>query len=810
MRKSFYLRELFAALFLTGIVATAPASAQKPSAEGVSTSPVTIYATTGTNTLIRFKSNGPGTVTVVGPITGLQGGENVVGIDFRPATGQLYALGSNSRLYTIDKATAAATFVAALSVALSGAEFGVDFNPIVDRLRIVSDTGQNLRVNPTNGAAIVDGALNSGTPNVTAAAYGNNYNGAATTTLFVIDSTTDTLYSQNPPNNGTLVPIGPLGINAGAVNGFDFTSANSTTFASLTVGGVTGLYNVSISSGAVTSLGVIGPGTVPYRGLAIETGSPASNLLVYGLTTNGNLITFNSSRPSVFLRSVAITGLQSGEDVRGIDVRPATGELFGVTISRLYTLNPVTGAATFAANLSTFSTGSNPIDIGVDFNPTVDRLRIVNENDANYRVNPVDGVTLTDTSLAYAAGDVNAAANPNIVAAGYTNSFAGAASTNLYDLDSNLDILVTQNPPNNGTLNTVGSLGVNFSDEAGFDIAPGNNAALAVLQVDGSLISSLYSINLATGAASFIGPTGTGLLRDIAIARNTAANSAINTPDFDGDGRTDYSIFRPSNNAWYVSNSGTNGSYSITQFGLSNVDTLTPGDYDGDGKADIAVWRDSNGIFYVLRSSDSVIQYFQFGSSGDEPAQRDYDGDGKTDYAVVRRSSGQMVWYIYNSATNTARVEQFGLPADFTAQGDYDGDGRADPGVVRGTGSGPATFYVQRSTAGLVVTQWGLASDLVVPGDYDGDGKTDYAVVRQGSPYTWYILRSSDNAYSALQFGTKPHVPTQGDYDGDGKTDISTWDPGNGNFYVQRSTGQLTTFLFGSNGDIPVASYDTH
>ena len=164
-----------------------------------------LYGVTNANNLIRFDSATPGTVVNVGAITGLQAGENVLGIDFRPATGELYALGSTSRLYVVNRATGAASAVAVLSVTLSGTEFGMDFNPTVDRLRVVSNTGQNLRINPVNGATIVDGVLNPGTPNITASAYANNFNGATTTTLFNIDSTTDQLFIQNPPNNGTQV-----------------------------------------------------------------------------------------------------------------------------------------------------------------------------------------------------------------------------------------------------------------------------------------------------------------------------------------------------------------------------------------------------------------------------------------------------------------------------------------------------------------------------------------------------------------------------------------------------------------------------
>lgn len=798
MKNNFYRHSGLSMLFLLALMFIATAASVKA---------VTIFGVNNTNQLIRFDSATPGTVTTVGAITGLQGGEDIVGIDFRPATGRLIAIGSNSRIYTVNTTNAAATFTATLSTALSGTAFGVDFNPTVDRIRIISNTGQNLRVNPTNGAVIVDGAINGATTSVDAAGYTNSFNGATTTTLYDISAATDTLYTQNPPNNGVLVAVGALGVNVTDVNGFDILSADGTAFAALTVGGTTGLYTVNLTNGAATSIGSIGSGTASLRGFAVEIGG-ASNSLVYGVTTANNLVRFNSSRPGTILGTVAITGLQGGENVLGIDFRPATGQLFALgSNSRIYRIDQSTGVATFVGTLTNALNGTN---FGFDFNPVPDRIRITSDNEQNLRANPMDGTNLNDGTLAYAVGDPNAGQNPNIVASGYTNSFAGTTTTTLYNIDSNLDILTTQNPPNNGTLNTVGSLGVNAGGETGLDITPGNNTAFASIQT-GASSSALYTINLTSGAASIVGPIGGGaVIRDIAIARSTAAGSSTATVDFDGDGRTDYSIFRLSENNWYF-NRSSNGSLGVAGFGSTNTDILTPGDFDGDGKTDIAVWRTTNGVFYYLRSSDGGFVSFQWGQPGDQPIPRDYDGDGRTDFAVVRREGGLATWLINNSSNASVRIEQFGLSSDTVAPGDYDGDGRFDLAIHRGIPGQPATFFIQQSTAGFTGIQWGLGGDLVVPGDYDGDGKTDYAVVRQGQPYIWYVLRSSDNQLSANGLGTKPHLITQGDYDGDGKTDLAVFDPGFGFFYTFRSSNNTTTsFQFGQNGDYPIANYDTH
>jgi Domain of unknown function (DUF4394) len=172
----------------------------------------------------------------------------------RPATGQLYALGSTSRLYTINMSSGAAAAVgtAPFTTLLSGSSFGFDFNPTVDRIRVVSNTGQNLRLDPNTGLiAVVDGTLNPGTPAVSAAAYTNNFAGATTTSLYVIDVNTDKLYIQNPPNNGTLVEVGSLGINITADNGFDIGGRSGKAYGVFSIGSLTKLYTLDLATGLV-------------------------------------------------------------------------------------------------------------------------------------------------------------------------------------------------------------------------------------------------------------------------------------------------------------------------------------------------------------------------------------------------------------------------------------------------------------------------------------------------------------------------------------------------------------------------------
>ncbi len=288
--------------------------------------------------------------------------------------------------------------------------------------------------------------------------------------------------------------------------------------------------------------------------------------------------------------------------------------------------------------------------------------------------------------------------------------------------------------------------------------------------------------------------------------------------DFDGDGKVDFSVMRPTNNFWYVKNTG--GSFIYQAFGSFSEDFPTPGDYDGDGKADLSVFRTTNGTWYRMNSSTNTFFGVQFGADGDEPVARDYDGDGKTDVAVARRGGGVITWFVLGSTRGFTAV-QFGAEQnDCVAPGDYDGDGKFDYGVQRpcATGATDASiFYAQKSTDGsLIAIPFGVSNDLGVPGDYDGDGKTDIAVVREGTTanpaLTWYIRRSSDGGLTAVQFGSSTtDLLAQGDYDGDGKTDIGVWRDTNGNFYVMRSgDGSVQTSQWGISNDFPIASYDTH
>ncbi|MCU0547585.1 MAG: DUF4394 domain-containing protein [Oscillatoriaceae cyanobacterium Prado104] len=496
------------------------------------------YALTPDNRIVGFSLNNPQNVISDLPVTGLQTGESLLGIDYRPANGILYGLSSSNRLYTINPKTGEASQVGSsqFAVTLTPGAAGFDFNPTVDRIRFVNQAGQNGRLNPDTGGQVDFDTLAAGvqldrnlvyaagdrnfgsSPAGVGAGYINNFAGVTSTTLFVIDSNADVLVRQDPPNNGVLNTIGPLGVDATTVLGFDIRSigGREVAVAALEVGGISGLYNINLSTGQATFAGRIADGR-QINGLALPLPT------AYALTVrNGadRIVGFNESAPRNLLSDAAVTGLQPGESLLGIDFRPANGLLYGLgSTNRLYAIDPVTGAASQVGS-GQFSVPIFPDGVGFDFNPTVDRIRFVNRAGQNGRINPdtgaiVDFDTLTggiqlDRNLVYAAGDRNFGNFPAGVAAGYVNNFAGATSTTLFVIDSNSDVLVRQDPPNNGVLNTIGSLGIDASTVLGFDIrsAGGSETALAAIDVGG--VSNLYRINLSTGQASIVGQIGDG------------------------------------------------------------------------------------------------------------------------------------------------------------------------------------------------------------------------------------------------------------------------------------------------------------
>ncbi len=269
--------------------------------------------------------------------------------------------------------------------------------------------------------------------------------------------------------------------------------------------------------------------------------------------------------------------------------------------------------------------------------------------------------------------------------------------------------------------------------------------------------------------------------------------------DFDGDGKTDLSVFRPSEGNWYLNRSMAG--FSVINWGVS-TDALVPADYDNDGKTDTAIFRPnatpSASDFYILNSNGFTVSGVSWGTTGDVAVVADYDGDGKADPAVFRPSSN--TWYVLKS-TGGFTSDVFGQSGDVPMAMDTNADGKAQIAVFRSSNN---TWYIARPT-GTPATNFdaipfGAVGDRLVPADYDGDSKDDVAVYRPSNG-TWYILNSSGGT-STIAFGVSTDIPVPGDYDGDGKDDVAVYR--NGTWYALRSTAGLLVQPFGIASDAPI------
>jgi hypothetical protein len=504
-------------------------------------------------------------------ITGVTAGETLVSIDRRPQNGFLYGLGFNGaagtvRLYSISTATglaaplgATGTFIAADGVtpvpvgAGVGTTFGIDFNPTVDRVRVVNSAGQNFRMNPNTGAFVdgvaggmlnMDGAINGPTTGVQETAYTNSVANSTVTTQYTLDLTTDALCIQNPPNAGTQTLCQTLSSPVEAVLGFDIAPGVSVNAASTpaTGTGVTvvkldgqtneTLASVDLTTGALTAVGTLGSGGI--SGIAVQ--QPASVRFI-GLSADGRqLLRFSAANPASAV-TAAVTGLSTDEALVGIDYRPQTGQLYGLGISdttrngTLYLLDPQTGAATIvgtAGGIAYVDGGGAAIALplvasgyGFDFNPTVDRIRVTTQTGFNFRINPDNGAPVAmDSAINGGATGVSGAA--------YTNSFGQPLTggvTTQYVIDAVTNSVFIQNPPNSGTVAngvpiTIGGVPLDFSEVSGFDIpsevrttASGapvtSGSAYAAITVAG--MQRLYAVDLVTGVARYLGAPAASL-----------------------------------------------------------------------------------------------------------------------------------------------------------------------------------------------------------------------------------------------------------------------------------------------------------
>jgi hypothetical protein len=540
------------------------------------------------NALAAFATSFPSGLEAPVAITGVNAGDVIVSIDRRPQNGFLYGLGFNAsagtvQLYAISGTTGIAAPLGATGMfvgpdgttpvpvgAGAGTVFGMDFNPTVDRVRVVNSAGQNFRMNPNNGAFVdgsamvaninMDGAINGGATSAQETAYTNNAQNATLTTQYTLDRDSDALCIQNPPNNGTQTLCAPLVNRVDAVLGFDIAPGVNTATANAAVAGTAtavvrregqtaeSLASIDLTTGALTDLGAFGSGGV--NGIAIQ--QPLA-MAITGLSFDGTqVVRFASNTPGTVV-SAAIGGVTAGETLVGIDYRPQTGQLYALGVNTatdtatLYLLDPQTGAATAvgaAGQIQFVDAAGAAVPLsepgegyGFDFNPTVDRVRVTSASGLNFRVNPNNGAPVDgNLGLTTAVNGTNTdglinglpAGATGVSGAAYTNShgqpLTGGVTTQ-YVLDAETNQVLIQNPPNAGTVGngrmlTVGGDPLEFTWVSGFDIPSDvrvttsgspvtSGSAIAALMVEGT--QRLYSIDLTNGRATNLGALGVGL-----------------------------------------------------------------------------------------------------------------------------------------------------------------------------------------------------------------------------------------------------------------------------------------------------------
>ena len=282
---------------------------------------------------------------------------------------------------------------------------------------------------------------------------------------------------------------------------------------------------------------IVGAVLVLMLGPLLLGGGRTDAEILTGLTSTGNLVTFDSGTPGTIDSILAISGLLSGETLLGIDRRPANGLIYGLgSTSRVYMINTTTGLAT-AVGAAPFSPALSGTAFGFDFNPIPDRIRVVSTDTSDFRLNPNDGTLAgTDTPLSYAFGDSGAGLTPRVVGSAYSNNFDGTVVTTLFGIDSNRDVLVMQGgpdgvpSPNSGVLTTIGAgLGFNTSDLVGFDISGITDVAFASLTPPTGGAAELFTIDLTTGVATLVGTIGNGLTLT-GLAANVGAAPTVPEP----------------------------------------------------------------------------------------------------------------------------------------------------------------------------------------------------------------------------------------------------------------------------------------
>lgn len=832
-----------------------------------------LYGLTTNGELVRYAAEAPDTLIEIKTITGVNATEALIGLDARPGTGVLYAIGKDATgagsLYTIDPLNGAATLVAALTASagdafttLNGTEFGFDFNPAADRLRVVSDSGQSIRVNPDTGAVITDTALNGDATSLIGAAYTNNFTGTVSTTLYGIDAGSDHLFRQGgvngspSPNGGALTDIGALGLDVDAVLGFDIVPGTGTAYAALVVGGVSGLYTIDLYNGVATFVGNF-DGGVTLRGLAVGTtqgndmlnGGAGNNLLSGGEgsdTLNGGvgddrlfggngddiitgglgadvlnggagIDTLRETRDADFtLTNSALTiGAEAAETLTGFE----SIELTGGASANTFHVGAFTGRlkVTGGGGSDTLDYGASTLGITVDLD-LVGIPQTLNNGGASLLLGDVAenfvGSAFNDTV------SVDAASFPRFIDGAAPTIFPGTVNAPIppgdhLTVDGRGQFVKIQKTGSAGSVTTPGFADITFSDTETVD-----------------------TIN-SSGDGGFGGTTGTSNALSTSVNYLAGGKpSQVVTGDLNGDGFADIVTISPKSKTLSVLIAAGNGTFlptvnyklkglSPSDLVLGNVDDNT-NVVGGDSDLDVIITSSTGAKIAVLLNDGTgafglPTTFKTVGGSTAKVKVGDFNGDGLLDLATLNTTRGALN-ILLNTGNGVAGTASFGAAkrigigrtTDF-AIANFDGDlgNHADIIMSQATGmlrvlvgAGDGTFALQSTKYSVGSHPSGLAI-----ADFNNDGIVDVAVNHVTSEHFVSILFGRSNAGGDL---FQPQLRTTfainfrgartmiaGDFNGDGNADLAFGSDDNSFLRIARGSGdgsfqRTVTFLTNS------------
>jgi len=716
---------------------------------------------------------GPGAITNGTGLVATSGTGEIV-VEATKVADSLYALQTASATVTVQKATQTITF------GNPGMQFWTNTTPI----SATSSSGLDVIFAVVSGPAM----LGNGT-NGTYATYGG-YG----TVVLTADQAGGDNYEPAPTVTNSFDVVGPqfvfLGTNGAVVeSGAGVSPAAGTDFGEAIIGGtsLTNVFAITNAGSALLTLGTYG--TNGTHGTSFQLLDVPATLAV-GAVTNVTIVfapQVGGSNTASFVFSFDGTNSPYTVNVAGVGLGGGialetnalafTGTFAGMNPPAQFLGMTNVGVSGFTwTNTIAYSAGaSNWLSVLPD-NGTL-QLR-----SAAVLTNVVDlvgvGAGIHTARVTIAA--VDATNSPQAYAVVLT---VGRAAQTITFANPGQQIVTNETPL---TATASSGLPVTLSVVSGAAVlVNGTNGTVATYGVPG----------LVTLRASQAGDADWQAAGAVEVSFRVRADR-VPYADFDGDGRSDLTVYWPLSGTWFHWLSGAD-EYLERRWGWSAV-TPVPADYDGDGIVDLAVYHRATGEWYIYSSLEKKLIQRQFGWFATEAVPGDYDGDGITDFAVHNRADGK--WYIIRHDWTGYRELSFGWRETVPVPADYDGDGITDIAVYWPK---QGRWHVVRSSDGRYVERgWGWSAALPVPADYDGDGLADVAVFWPQAG-TWYILKSSVNKLREQHFGWYRCVPVPGDFDGDGIDDVAVYEPLEGRWSILHAPGRFTTRLFGWSETLP-------